>query len=137
MFESEGQLTSWFAIAVIMLTSSLLLFNITKNNTLSMHPYTAAAIVSIFIILDICMTLTALIPYNLRRKEIFKEEEKLSNIPGFNVKYEKIYTKVYTVAISIFIIIQLIICYFIIKDSLKIAKKYKVKNGGKLSSLFN
>ena len=126
LFGPENQLTSWLAISLIMLTSSLLLFHMTGSNTLIMHPYVAATLVSIFIILDICITITALIPYNLRSNEIFNEDSpefKDSLDLGYNLKHERVYTRVYTVIICIFILIQLVVCVYVVKDSFERAKK--------------
>lgn len=124
MFEPEGQLTSWFAISLIMLTSSLLLFQMTNTNVLKIHPYIAAALVSIFILLDICITITALIPYNQRSNEIHNKLGLGAGL-GYNIKNERLYTKIYTVIISIFILIQLMICIYVIRDSFTRAGKMR------------
>lgn len=118
MFEFEGQLTSWLVISMMALTASLVFYHMTriKKPSLKVPPKTAAMIVTILICLNVAVSLTSLIPYNLRTEEALKKRPEEYKA-GFNPEHENSYRIVYTIIVSILVFVQMWICYWVIKDS--------------------
>ena len=121
MFEFENQLTSWIVISIMTLTASLVFYHMTRivKPSLKVPPYNAALIVTVFILLNVVASLTALVPYNLRFLEKTKEEVTEA---GFNYEHENSYRIVYTVVIAILVLVQLAICYYVITDAFERAR---------------
>ena len=117
IWQSESQLGQWVGSSIILMTGSLLFYHMTRldNPTLEVHPYSAAFITSGLIIIDVLLSGTALVPYNLRSDEVLEPNDEHMDINYDNEKWFRI---MYTVVVSILIFLQLCICYYVVLDSI-------------------
>lgn len=116
--DPEPSLIGWIGNSIILMTGSLLIFHMTKTGSLKVHPIPAAFICIGFILVDIAISITSLIPYNTRWTSLdFTKHEMRTYMAESNYRY------MYTIIISIFIFIQLFVCYYIIIDSMHLTNK--------------
>lgn len=132
----EAQLSDWIGNSIILMTGSLVFYGFTKidDPVLQINPFVAAFVSIGLIIIDVCLSLTALIPYNSRINKVLEhtKETHIDYQEEENIKF------MYTILISCFIFLQIIICIYVIIDTIKRVehrKKYFKKRKSK--SKFN
>lgn len=124
-WEPEVQLAAWVGASVVLMTGSLLFYHMTngKNPSLYVTPYVSAGLCIGLIIVDVVISIFAVIEYDRRSKKILEnspnEDENLARIK-------------YTILIGALIVLQFIICIYIIRDSIVRVKHRKKHSKSKL-----
>lgn len=134
IWKPEAQLSSWIGNSIVLMTGSVVFYGFTKINdpVLEINPYMAAVVTIGLIIIDVCLSITALIPYNSRVSNVLDngiKEDHVNYLEEDNIRI------MYTVLIGFFIFIQLIICFYVILDTFKRVRKGK--KSGKRNKVLN
>ena len=113
VYDSEERLSSWFQLSLLIMTSALVFYHMTriKQPSLPVTPWVSALVSSGLIVCGAIYCLSALVPYNLRA------QYEIDHSSEINVVHESNYVIMYNVIGSIIVVLQLIVCYYIIKDS--------------------
>ncbi len=118
IWQPETLYSSWLNNSILMMTAALVFYHMTRLNrpTLEVPPLVAAAISCGLILVDVCLSSSALIPYYLRTNEILsKPKDSTSPI---NYQQEKQFEIMYIILGLIITMLQIGICYYVIKDAI-------------------
>ena len=117
VLEPEAQLSAWIGNSIILMTGSMVFYGFTKvdDPVLQINPYVSAFIAIGLVLIDLSISLTALIPYNSRMNKVLEVTQE-SHV---NYDCEKSIKTTYIVLISGFIFFQIMICFYIIWDTIK------------------
>jgi len=87
IYDSEVIVCGWISASLILLTSSLLFYHMTRVSSLEMNPYLAGFFAVSLISLSVAMSSSAIYNYNSRIKklnkensELLKKEKEISNV---------------------------------------------------------
>ena len=120
----ESQLSSWIGNSILLMTGALVFYGFTKldDPTVQVNPYISAFVCIGLIIIDVCISITAIIPYNDRVDKVLDStsEEHIDYDKEENTK------TTYIILLSCFVFLQVIICYYVVVDSIR-----RVENIGK------
>ena len=108
--------SGWLHVSATTMAGALLFYHMTRleNPTLRVDPQIAAFISSGLILCDVIFGLIALIPYNLRADNIFKNHEDVE----ISEDDENVFRWFDTIGGAFFLLIQIMIAIYIIKDSI-------------------
>ena len=107
----EDLYNSWLGVSIVLMTTALLFYHMTKKKSLEISPKASAIIAISFMLLSITIIIGSLIPYYQRVSNVTDEK----NQDDKQNKRENHYKIFYTIIGSIFIFIEILVCIFIVK----------------------
>lgn len=115
--------SGWLHVSATTMAGALLFYHMTRleNPTLRVDPQIAAFISSGLILCDVIFGVIALIPYNLRADNIFKNH----NDSEISEDDENVFRWFDTFGGTFFLLIQIMIAIYIIKDSIARVRQLK------------
>ena len=115
--------SGWLHVSATTMAGALLFYHMTRleKPTLKVDPQVAAFISSGLILCDVIFGVIALIPYNLRADNIFKNHGD----PEISEDEENVFRWFDTFGGAFFLLIQIMMAIYIIKDSIARVRQQK------------
>tara|TARA_Y100000389_G_C17427818_1_gene500647 strand:- start:3 stop:389 length:387 start_codon:yes stop_codon:yes gene_type:complete len=109
LYASETLCATWISVSLILLTASLLFYDMTKRSSIKIHYFVAAIFAITLMLLSVITCLSGTIDYTKRVK-------KQISLSKFEFNQEKNMSKVVTLIGILLTLIELGICISIIKS---------------------
>jgi fucose permease len=103
--------------SVVLMTTSLLFYHMTKTKSLEMNPKVSAIFAILLMIVSVCFVLTGISTYFVRLQELEEQNDQLSTLSQKLLNTEKNHYWTYFIFGLIYIGIEIAICIYIIKGS--------------------
>jgi uncharacterized membrane protein YidH (DUF202 family) len=110
----EAQYVSWINCSIILLSSSILFYQLARANYIKLSKKMAGIISLSLLLINIIITTTSLVPYYTRSTN---NNKLYSSQHNNNYPHEKIYRNIYFFGGVAFVLVQIIIFYLILNDS--------------------
>lgn len=118
LYSPEELYSGWISNSLVLMTSSLLFYHMTKSTSIEIDPRIAGIFAVILILVSVGYEISSIVPYYQRTTSFINEPENKTKYPA-QVKRERINQILYLVLGSILGTVQLGIAFVIIKGSFK------------------